>query len=299
MSRRHYDLPPFTTLSAFEAAARHMSFKDAAQELSVTPGAVSHQIKALEAELGKQLFIRQHRGVKLTPEGEALFDTLGSTFRQISRQLSRIRQVKGAEAVTVGSTTAVAALWLSPAVIDFWKDHPEINVHQVTQDHPFTHVRDFDFVIGYGATADGNAEQTPIYRDDLVPVAAPEVAEQLQDACLEVLAQQRLIHLEASSPTWTRWSEWFAGLGYTGEIALGTRVTSYSVALQIAGQGAGIALGWRRLIAPMLESGTLSIIAPHSLPAPHHFYLIGAPDDALSQGARLLKSWLLERAHLH
>ncbi|MCX8955411.1 LysR family transcriptional regulator, partial [Ruegeria sp. NA] len=72
MSRRHYNLPPLTTLSAFEAAARHLSFKEAASELSVTPGAVSHQIKALESELGAALFVRKHRGVELTEDGQDL-----------------------------------------------------------------------------------------------------------------------------------------------------------------------------------------------------------------------------------
>lgn len=296
MSRRHYDLPPFTTLAAFEAAARHMSFKNAAQELSVTPGAVSHQIKALEAELGKALFLRQHRGVQLTPEGETLLETLGSAFQDISRQLSRIRQAGGEDAVTVGSTTSVAALWLSPTVIEFWRDHPDINVHQVTQDKPFDHARDFDFFISYGRPNNPSVTHTPLYRDELVPVASPEVAERLQGLTLEGLAQERLIHLESNTPTWTRWSEWFSGLGYDGDIALGSRVTSYSVALQIARKDAGIALGWRRLVQPMLTSGKLAVIAPYTLPAPHRFYLSGQPDEKLSDGARTLKAWILEQS---
>lgn len=294
MSRRHYDLPPFTTLSAFEAAARHLSFKNAAQELSVTPGAVSHQIKALEGELGVSLFNRQHRGVVLTPEGEALFETLASTFRQISRQLARVRHVGGADAVTVGSTTAVAALWLSPTIIDFWRDCPDINVHQVTQDRPFDNVRDFDFFICYGRPPNPSVSQTPLYRDELVPVAAPDLAAKLQDSTLEELAQQRLIKLDAISPTWTTWSEWFSHLDFHGDINHGTRVTSYSVALQIARKGAGVALGWRRLIQPMIDTGKLAIIHPYSVPAPHQFYLAGLPDEELSKGARMLKSWLIE-----
>ena len=296
MSRRHYDLPPFTTLSAFEAAARHLSFKNAAQELSVTPGAVSHQIKALEGELGVALFKRQHRGVELTAEGETLFETLESTFRQISRQLARVRQVGETDAVTVGSTTAVAALWLSPNVIDFWLEYPDINVNQVTQDKPFEDVRDFDFIICYGSAHNPSLSHTPLYRDELVPVAAPETARALQGCSLDELANKRLIHLDADSQRWTRWSEWFGELGYEGEISKGTRVTSYSVALQIAQKNAGIALGWRRLIQPMIDTGNLSIVKPHTVPAPHEFYLAGPPDDKLSSGARSLKTWLVEKA---
>lgn len=172
MSRRFYDLPPFTTLSAFEAAARHLSFKNAAVELSVTPGAVSHQIKALEGELGTPLFRRRHRGVELTPEGEALYETLASTFSQISRQLTRIRQIGDVDTVTVGSTTSVSALWLSPAIIRFWRDHPDISIHQITQDRPFQNARETDFFISYGKALNTTLAHTPIYRDELVAIAA-------------------------------------------------------------------------------------------------------------------------------
>lgn len=297
MSRRHYDLPPFSSLSAFEAAARHLSFKNAAQELSVTPGAVSHQIKTLEDELGTPLFRRRHRGVELTSEGEALFETLSSAFGQISRQVARTRRAGDVDAVSVGSTTAVAALWLSPVIIDFWRDHPDINVHQVSQDRPFQNVQDFDFFICYGRAPNPSLTQTPVYRDALVPVAAPRVAEALGECDLEDLAAQRLIHLDARNPSWTTWSEWFGALGYAGNLARGTRVTSYSVALQIARQGAGIALGWRRLINPLIASGKLATIGSHTVPAPHQFYIAGLADADLSPGALALKTWLLENAH--
>ncbi|MCP4818667.1 MAG: LysR family transcriptional regulator [Shimia sp.] len=296
MSRRHYDLPPFTTLAAFEAAARHTSFKNAAQELSVTPGAVSHQIKALEEELGKALFLRQHRGVKLTPDGEALFETLGESFGKISRQLARIRKSGADGSVTIGSSAAVAALWLSPTVIEFWRDYPDINVHQVTQDEAFDFPIEVDFYIRYGTSDNPTLSQTPIYRDELVPVASPETAKALQGISLKDLAQQRLIHLEASSLSWTRWSEWFNALGYRGEISQGSRVTNYSVALQFARKGAGVALGWRRLVTPMLDSGKLVVITPHRLPAPHRYFLSGQPDENLSDEARLLKAWILKEA---
>ncbi|MCV6585237.1 MAG: LysR family transcriptional regulator, partial [Marinibacterium sp.] len=117
MSRRHYQLPPLTTLTAFEAAARHLSFKKAAQELSVTPGAVSHQIKALEGELGQPLFLRRHRGVELTPDGEALADALASAFGRVSQVVQGIRDRRIGGRVTIGSSTAVAALWLSGSII--------------------------------------------------------------------------------------------------------------------------------------------------------------------------------------
>ena len=290
-------LPPLNALRVFEAAARHLSFKNAAQELSVTPGAVSHQIKALEGELGVVLFLRQHRGVELTSEGQALFETLSSSFRQISRQLARVRKDNEADTVTVGSTTAVAALWLSPTIIEFWRDHPDINVHQVTQDRPIENTDDFDFFICYGRAKNPSLLHTPLYRDQLVPVAAPDVAAGLQGVSLEHLAKQRLIQQEGVSTTWTKWAEWFAQLEYHGEITSAARVTSYSVALQIARKGAGIALGWRRLVQPMINSGKLAVVSPYVVPAPHQFYLAGRSDEDLTANARILKQWLLDSSH--
>ena len=294
MSRRHYDLPPLTTLSAFETAARHLSFKNAAQELSVTPGAVSHQIKALEGELGVALFQRMHRGVELTRDGQDLYETLATSFHQISRKLSKIKQREALDTVVVGSTTAVAALWLSPAIIRFWQDHPDINVNHITQDRPFSHPNELDFIIRYGRVNDSRLECTPIFRDRLVPVATPEIAEQLADCTLEDLARKRLIHSDNTSQSWTTWSDWFQQLGYSGDINVGSRVTNYSIALQIARKGAGLALGWRRLIWPMLAANELAIVGRHAIPAPQEFHLVGAPADELPVNARKLREWILD-----
>ncbi|WP_170387915.1 LysR substrate-binding domain-containing protein [Ruegeria atlantica] len=294
MSRRHYNLPPLTTLSAFEAAARHLSFKNAAEELSVTPGAVSHQIKALEGELDTTLFQRKHRGVTLTEDGTALHEALSSSFGRISKVLSSIRDRKSGGKVTVGSTTAVAALWLSPAVIRFWREMPDVNVDQLSQDRPFRDRPDVDFFIRYGRDSDPTLSHTPLYRDHLVPVASPEVAKRLTGASLQELAAERLIHLASEDRSWTTWPEWFQQLGHTGTLPIESRVNSYSVALQLARKGAGLALGWQRLIQPMLQSGKLVVIGPHHLSAPNQFYLVGRPDGELTDSARALKDWIIQ-----
>ncbi|WP_368040353.1 LysR substrate-binding domain-containing protein [Ruegeria atlantica] len=294
MSRRHYNLPPLTTLSAFEAAARHLSFKEAAGELSVTPGAVSHQIKALESELGSALFVRKHRGVELTEDGQDLFEVLGSSFRQISKMLEKIRSGDSENPVTVGSTTAVAALWLSPSVIRFWQDYPHVKVNQMAQDKPFSDRPDIDFFIRYGRDVNSQLDHTKLYRDTLTPVCSPEMALELKGASLDDLVERRLIHLETQDNTWTTWPSWFHDLGYTGVVPVQSRVNSYALALQLARKGAGLALGWKRLIQPMLASGKLVALAEFSLPAPNNFYLVGRPDDQLTEGALALKNWLLD-----
>ncbi len=294
MSRRHYKLPPLTTLSAFEAAARHLSFKNAAEELSVTPGAVSHQIKALEGDLDTALFQRKHRGVDLTEDGRALYEALSTSFGRISKTLATIRDRTSGGKVTVGSTTAVAALWLSPSIIRFWRETPEVNVDQISQDRPFRNRPEIDFFIRYGKDNDRTLSHTPLYRDQLIAVGSPDMAERLAGADLEQLAAQRLIHLDSEDQTWTTWPDWFQILGYSGSIPVETRVNSYSVALQLARKGAGLALGWQRLIRPMLQSGKLVPIGPHRLTAPNQFYLVGRPEEELTENARALKNWIIQ-----
>lgn len=293
MSRRHYSLPPLTTLSAFEAAARHLSFKEAASELSVTPGAVSHQIKALETELNTALFVRKHRGVELTENGSALNEALGTSFLKISKVLDQIRSGDAENHVTVGSTTAVAALWLSPSVIRFWQDYPHVKVNQMAQDKAFTDRPDIDFYIRYGRDPNSSLQHTKLYRDVLTPVCSPDLALELKGAGLEDLTRHRLIHLETEDSTWTTWPAWFHEFGFTENIPVHSRVNSYALALQLARKGAGLALGWQRLIQPMITSGKLVALEEFSIPAPNNFYLVGRQDEHLPAGAITLKNWLL------
>ncbi|MGJ3261278.1 MAG: LysR substrate-binding domain-containing protein [Rhodospirillales bacterium] len=293
MSRRYYNLPPLTTLAAFEAAARHLSFKNAAQELSVTPGAVSHQIKALETELGARLFRRKHRGVELTEDGESLFEALASSFAKVSQCLKSIQHKSSDARVTVGSTSAVATLWLSPTVIRFWRAHPEVDIDQRIQDEQFLGAPEIDLYIRYGRDPDPRMQQTELFRDRLGPVGDRHLAARLAGCGLDALARERLIHLDSDNNTWTTWQDWFRELGYGGPVATGIRVNNYSVALQAAQDGAGLALGWQHLLRPMLKTGQLVPIGEFTVAAPHRFHLVGYPDGELSAAALLLKEWII------
>ncbi|SIS66185.1 LysR substrate-binding domain-containing protein [Paracoccus saliphilus] len=294
MSRRYYHLPPLTTLAAFETSARHLSFKNAAQELSVTPGAVSHQIKALEGELGVQLFRRKHRGVELTEEGESLFDSLASSFAKISQCLKSLQERGSGNRVTIGSTSAVASLWLSPSVVRFWRNYPDVDVNQSIQDEQSLNAPEIDLYIRYGRSSDTRLMQTELFRDHLIPVGSPGMAARLNGCALADLARERLIHLESSNKNWTTWHDWFLRMGHDAPVSSGVRVNNYAVALQVAQEGAGLALGWQRLIRPLLATGQLVPIIPHAISAPNRFYLVGRPDEELSEAALRLKSWIIQ-----
>ena len=295
MVRRHYNLPPLNTLATFEAAARHGSFKEAAAELSVTPGAVSHQVKALEEELGAPLFHRRHRGVELTPAGQTLLGTLSSAFGQISTGLQGLRHSALRE-VTIGATTAVAALWLAPALMRFWRVHPGVTVNQLVQDRPFALSPELDMFIWYGTLPDPHLGQFALFRDELVPVTSPARAASLQGAALEEVAREPLIHQDNRHLTWTNWSSWFASFGMKADNLPGRRVNNYSIALLAAQDGQGLALGWKRLVAPLVARGELAELEHLSHPAPETFYLICKSDEELSPSARELRDWLVAEA---
>lgn len=293
MSRRMYEFPPLSTLTSFEAAARHSSFKNAAVELNVTPGAVSHQVKALEHELETPLFHRRHRGVELTAEGGRLFSTLAESFYQISQQLRALRDGKGNKRARIGTTSAVATLWTARSLAAFWREHPDITVDQMVSDEGFGLSSALDMYIRYGKDHRSDWDQLVLYRDELVPVGCPELARSLRFAPLDVLASQQLIHHERNDYSWTSWYDWFTAQGYSKVNARGFRVNDYMVGLNVAMDGAGLMLGWRRLISPLLQSGRLEIVEGHSVAAPHRFYLVSRPEAELTASARTLKTWLI------
>lgn len=304
MVRRHYNLPPMTTLVAFEAAARHSSFKAAADELNVTPGAVSHQIKALEEALGVGLFVRVHRGVALSDEGRELFTAIRGAFSTMAGAVERLRQQDQGRALTIGATTAMAALWLTPRITRFWREHPEVAINQILSDSPAGTGPKPDLRLVYGRERGESVVNDRLFRDSLVPLAAPGLAAArgLENGVpagpegLAVLAGLPLIHLNAEGQDWTTWAEWFAALGHRGPLSRGMRVNNYMIALQAAQDGAGAVLGWRRLVTPFLRSGALQVLGDFSLPAPMGFHIARTSRGPQHPAADLVRRWLLEDA---
>lgn len=303
MSRLNYKLPPMTMLMTFETAARLSSFKLAASELGVTPGAVSHQIKALESELATALFLRKPRGVELTSSGLELFSSLEQAFTNIGNTLQLVRSQSQCKPVLVGSTTAVSSLWITPALLQFGRVDNATFVNQLVSDSRFTGLEALDLYITYGREEREGLEQEVIYRDTLVPVCAPDFAAQLKseigandgDIDLPTLATQRLIHLDADDHNWTSWGSWFQTLGYAGDIGATMRVNNYMIALQAAQDNAGILLGWKHLLEPLLANGQLTLLSHWSVPAPHRFYLVSQPLGKLSNQGKVLQHWLLNK----
>lgn len=297
MVRRFYKLPSLNALGAFEAAARHSSLSFAAAELNVTPSAVSKHVTFLEQELGVPLFVRGHRSMRLTAEGEQLYRSLSESFAGMAAAFEAIKTSRTARTVTVGCTTAFAQMWLMPRLGNFWRAHQDIVIDQVVSDRSQDLRRsEVDLRIRYG---DGSwPEETAIrlFGDTIFPVASPdfarkhkvkEPAELVGLPLLEVISQER---------GWTEWEEWLSSVGAATRRIKTRRINNYVIAWQAAMDGQGIALGWQTLVGPMLEARKLVRLTKAELVPTDATYVTWSAHRPLSAEATVLRDWLMAEA---
>lgn len=293
MVRRYYDLPPLTALAVFEASARHLSFKLAASELNVTPGAVSRQIKVLEDELGLALFARGASGVTLTSAGEDLYGVLASGFSRVSEVVRELKRGDPSRNVTVACTDAFATLWLIPRMADFWSRFPDIAVDHLISDNPRDFRRgevDLRIRYGFGAWSDENAEL--LFNDTIFPVCGAEFAARHGEVGKEELSRLPLLHVDWVDPDWADWNEVLRRAGIPHGPLRGRRFGKFSVALQAAQANQGVAVGWGRLVRDLVGDGRLARLTDLELPAPGGYYMTWNEKRVLSPAALLLAQWL-------
>jgi len=265
MADRPARLPPLTALRAFEAAARHMSFAKAADELAVTPAALSFQIKSLEEHLGVKLFRRLNRAVALTAAGAALTPGLSEgfeAFRRALRSLDRMRQDRPL-AITAGP--AFTGKWLAPRIFHFISGHPDIEIRLVAS----LKVMDFeadevDAAIRFTLGAPAGCYSEVLITDRMTPMCTPDIAVRLRAP--EDMLTAPLIHDDSltplpASPTWADWFE-AAGLA-RADWRRGPRFSAAEHAYAAAAEGAGVVLGRISLTGDLLASGRL--VAPFDL----------------------------------
>lgn len=252
-------MPSLNALRAFEAAARLGSFRLAADELTVTPGAVTAQIKALEAEYGAALFERRARGVALTPLGQrvapafvAAFDALGGAVRELRRHAAPRK-------VHVVTSPALAQLWLAPRLPRLRAALAEIDISVTALEGPPDLKRTpFDICLFYGAP---DADRINLGDELLLPVCVPALAASL--GAPADLAGASCI----SDVVWRDWKIWAeAAIPAGGVIPTGPGFSLYALALEQALSGAGVLMGRLSLVRPHLESGAL--VAPFDIPVP-------------------------------
>ena len=297
MVRRYYNLPSLTALAAFEASARHMSFKAAASELNVTPGAVSRQIKALEEEVGTPVFARGSNGIALTAEGEELYAVLARGFSEASETLHRIKTGNRQSNVTLACSNAFASMWLMRHMGAFWRLHPDVVVNHLISDNAAHYRRaDVDLRIRYGSGAWSDESAELLFKERIFPICGPGYAEEHAEVSADEIAALQLLHVDGADPEWTDWEEFLRRAGVKHGPLLGRRFNNFTVLLQATQDDQGLALGWERLIGPLLAAGKLARFSELAIDAPGSYYLTWNENRALSPAAESLRSWLLETA---
>ncbi|MBV7537522.1 transcriptional regulator GcvA [Duganella sp. sic0402] len=285
-------LPPLPALRAFDAAARHLSISRAADELYLTHGAVSHQIKNLEAQLGVRLIARHGRGIVLTPSGAAFSAKLGVALAQLESAVAEIRPA-AAGPLKITALPSFAARWLVPRLPDFRARHPEIELHLHTAHALADFARDgVDLAIRYGQGAWPGATAEKLMDEELVPVCSPDFNHGQPPQ-----TPQEILRAPLLRDTHVRWANWFAEMGMAVREPKNTFVyTDSGLLVQAAVAGQGVALARAVLARDDLAAGSLVRLPGAALPAGHAYYIVFPTDPPLPPHALAFVAWLRQSA---
>lgn len=292
MTRR---LPPLNALRAFEAAARHLSFTRAADELAVTQAAVSHQVKALEDWLGRRLFHRVTRGLRLTDGGQALLPVLSEAFERIGEAIERLGRDEDSRRLTVSTTDSFAAAWLVPRLRRFREAQPEIDVRLTTSDAIVDFSRsDVDLAVRYGAGSWPGLHIVPLFKEEVFPVCSPKLL--AGEHPLREPADLRFHTLLHDFMPET-WRQWLKAAGVEGvDPDRGPSFMRSSLVMQAAVDGEGVALGRSGLASVHLAAGRLVRPFALSLPAQFAFFVVCPEQTKDRPKIRAFREWLHEEA---
>jgi LysR family glycine cleavage system transcriptional activator len=298
-------LPPLAELRAFEAAARCLSFKRAAAELGVTPTAVSHQIKQLEAYCGQPLFRRQPRPVALTAAGAQLFPFVRDGFSSFAEALESVRIGGDEPRLRITATNAFSARWLLPRLPHWREAHPDLPLEIHGTDEILSQSSGAaDISIRYARTAPTDGVSLELARDRFLVVASPGLVGR-PGKLLSPMQLARFPLIEAGwpasdpqAPTWRRW-EVAARRHHThvpslsSHVSLHFREELHAIEATLSGQG--VAICSDVLVAPELASGALVKVAGLTLPG-YGFYILHRASHPKLAAIRTFTGWALERA---
>jgi LysR family glycine cleavage system transcriptional activator len=294
-------LPPLSSLRAFEAAARHANFARAALELSVTPGALSHQIRGLEGQLGVTLFVRQARGVALTPQGRLLYPGLLSAFALIRDSVDAVRAAANSGVLVVSTPPGFTSKWLAPRLHRFAEAHPDIELRIASSAGYANFSNDGVDValrsIPHHQGTDAALEYEKLAEDQLKVVCSPKLLAKMgrSAAARRDLRKVALIHDDqlAGRPEVPTWVDWFRLAGVPAvDLRRGLRFSSAEHAIEAAAQGAGLLLTHAILAHDELLSGRL--VAPFDVVVPggRAYFLVRPKAKQLRPAVEAFRSWL-------
>ena len=294
------NLPPLTELRAFEAAARHFSFKSAAAELGVTPTAISHQIKLLERHCGQPLFRRRPRPLALTWAGEQLFPVVRDGFETFADAFATVRAGARGVRLRITATNAFAARWLVPRLPRWREAHPRLKLDIVGTDAVLDlKGGEADVAVRYARRPPAEGSCVELVRDTFHVVGSPlligKASRQLSPG---EIAHYPLIEAEwppsdTQAPNWQRWEATARGqkntaLRLTSLVSLSFREELHAIEAAIAGQG--LAICSDVLIGPELANGTLVRVSPITLSG-YGFYLVHRTDHPKEASIKAFTAW--------
>jgi LysR family glycine cleavage system transcriptional activator len=294
-------LPSLNGLRAFEAAARHLSFTNAAAELNVTQTAISHQIRRLEQELGVRLFVRQNRALTLTAEARDYLPGVRAAFNDLRLATDRLLRKDNDHVLTVSTLASLAAKWLLPRLSMFQEEHPGIDVRITTS----TSLVDFksgdvDAAIRYGRGQWPGLRADWLMADQLFPVCSPAlVAGEKPLRCPEDLADRTLLH--SSGGYDDDWRLWLTAAGLPPNISRqpGLTFDLIFMTVQAAIDGIGVAMGRTSYVEADIAKGRLVVPFKIALPADAGFYLVSPEARAESPKLSAFRQWLLASVQKH
>lgn len=285
-------LPPLSALRAFETAARHLNFSRAAEEMSITHSAVSHQIKALEGRLGVKLFRRSGRAMLLTADGQRLYVHVREAFGRLQRGVAELRADARRSSLTVSVLPGFAARWLVPRLPEFNRRHPDMDVNlRATVELTDFSREEVDLAVRFGAGSWPGLTAEKLLDEEIFPVCSPRYrGGRLPRTPEELLECTLLQHV------YEPWEQWFSAAGVTPPTTLhGPGFSESNLLLKAAMEGQGVALALGALVQAELKNGELVQCFP-GLRARYAYYLVHPQQDPLPPKVAAFKTWLKEAA---
>jgi DNA-binding transcriptional LysR family regulator len=298
MHSRHRPLPPLDLVRGFEAAARRLSFTQAAQELFVTQSAVSRQVQALEEFLGVKLFERRHKALELTEAGQAYYRAAAAALAELRAATQRLRESTRGHVLTVTTTVSFASIWLVPRLGRFRQAHPGIDV-RIAATHLVVDMEreGIDLAIRDVPSGRAPAGSVRLVGERLCPVASPDYLREATASLERPEDLRRHVMLTLHDPQgrwpWLAWAAWLEANGVTDLVPGGTLTyDQYDQVVNAALHGQGVALGRMSIVESLVEEGRLVALFGKRMQVPRALHAIYAPGAENRPEARAFVDWL-------
>jgi DNA-binding transcriptional LysR family regulator len=291
-------LPPFSSLIAFDAVARHGTLTRAAEELNVSQPAISRRLAALESDIGQLLFDRRTKPLSLTRSGTELFDVLRSGLSRLESVVARLRNPPDGNTVTISAGSGLTAYWLIPRLPQMQAAFPDLRLKIISQSHNNEDDISGDLQIRFGSGNWPATEVTQLMSEETFPVCSPlHLGDRKVPFSMDHLKAAHLLDMKVQSQPWYDWSSWFEATGTPIKAPLDILYfDSYPLVMSAALAGQGICIGWSGLLEDFLASGALVRLTSQSASSARGYFVTHDADLESDHPARAIAAWLVEAA---